>query len=382
MRHQMYNSNFKFVREPESFDKYTDLDLLKYCLGATMYMPGTKDFYGKIINKAFPELTTMVLCFEDACPEDQVEQAQDNVIELLRKLNQAINDGIISKDEIPLIFIRVRNVEQFKSFSKLLEKDTIYLLTGFNFPKFNSSNGEQFFSQLKLLNKEFNELLYGMPIIEDAIVAYKEFRVEELLKIKTILDKYKDLVLQVRVGAVDLASSYGLRRMVSQSIYDVMIVRECLSDILNIFARNNEYVVAGPVFEYFSNNIELNHFRVDKDKFYDRLERKDIMFNPETDGLIKDVMLDKLNGFVGRTIIHPTHIKFVNALHAVTKDDYEDAVNILGSCEAVFKSSNHNKMNETRPHTIWAVRIVHLAKAFGVVESENSYLELLGYIGG
>ena len=44
MRHHLYNPDFKFVVEPEVFDKYTDRELLQYCLGATMYMPGTKDF--------------------------------------------------------------------------------------------------------------------------------------------------------------------------------------------------------------------------------------------------------------------------------------------------------------------------------------------------
>ena len=32
----MYNPGFKFVVEPEHFNKYTDRELLQYCLGATM----------------------------------------------------------------------------------------------------------------------------------------------------------------------------------------------------------------------------------------------------------------------------------------------------------------------------------------------------------
>ena len=47
MRHHMYNPDFKFVVEPEHFDKYTERELLQYCLGATMYMPGFKDFAPK-----------------------------------------------------------------------------------------------------------------------------------------------------------------------------------------------------------------------------------------------------------------------------------------------------------------------------------------------
>ena len=34
MRHHLYNPGFKFVVEPEHFNKYTDRELLQYCLGA------------------------------------------------------------------------------------------------------------------------------------------------------------------------------------------------------------------------------------------------------------------------------------------------------------------------------------------------------------
>ena len=47
MKHHRYHPGFQFVVEPESFNKYTDRELLQYCLGATMYMPGFKDFAPK-----------------------------------------------------------------------------------------------------------------------------------------------------------------------------------------------------------------------------------------------------------------------------------------------------------------------------------------------
>ena len=72
MKHHQYNPQFTFVKAPVSFDKYTDRGLLQYCLGATMYMPGTKDFVQKIVDKSYPGLTSMVMCFEDACPAEQV----------------------------------------------------------------------------------------------------------------------------------------------------------------------------------------------------------------------------------------------------------------------------------------------------------------------
>ena len=56
MRHHSYQPSSKFVIEPINFDKYTDRDMLRYCLGATMYMPGTKDFLQPILTKKYPGL--------------------------------------------------------------------------------------------------------------------------------------------------------------------------------------------------------------------------------------------------------------------------------------------------------------------------------------
>ena len=104
MRHHKYNKNFRFVVEPEQFNKYTDRELLQYCLGATMYMPGIKDFAPKILNESIPGLTTIVLCFEDACPEDRVEEAEQNVYRLLDTVTDAVDKGNIVRRCYPANF--------------------------------------------------------------------------------------------------------------------------------------------------------------------------------------------------------------------------------------------------------------------------------------
>ena len=76
-------------------------------------------------------------------------------------------------------------------------------------------------------------------------------------------------------------------------------------------------------------------------------------------------------------MIHPTHIKYVNAMQAVTKEEYQDAVNILQSGgSGVFKGESGNKMNEVKPHTNWATKIYMKSRAYGVIENENSYIKL------
>lgn len=377
MRHHRYNPNFHFVKEPEEFSKYTNKDMLQYCLGATMYMPGTKDFYQKIVEEDIPGLTSLVFCFEDACPENMVEYAEKNVLNILDKLSTAIERGEFDDKKLPLIFCRVRNIEQFRHFASQLKKHHIRVLTGINFPKFKMVDGMQYMKELKALNQKFGEIIYGMPIIESEEVAFKETRINELLGIKSILDEYKDIVLQVRVGATDFSSCFGVRRGVDYSIYDILTVREILSDIINIFGRNNEYVISGPVWEYF---------RVSKQMMFEELPSHDVedcvlkripIVNSEIDGLLREVILDKANGFIGRTIIHPSHVKYVNAMQAVTKEEYDDAIKILQNKQGgVFKGEKGNKMNEVKPHTNWAMKIYMKARAYGVIENENSFINL------
>ncbi len=376
MRHHRYNPDFKFVVEPEHFDKYTDRELLQYCLGAAMYMPGFKDFAPKILSNAMPGLTTMVLCFEDACPEERVPEAMENTYKLLDTVTDAVDNGELDPDKVPLIFVRIRNLEQFKAFGERLTKHQVRSLCGINFPKFNSSNGYEYYAYLKDLNERFDEILYGMPIIEDPEVAYKESRIFELTGIKRILDKYHDLVLQVRVGGTDFSSVFGVRRGVDYSLYDIMTVRECLCDILNVCGRNNSYVISGPVWEYFRAPKYLMFEDLPKHGLEDYLMRRKPLVNNEIDGLLREVILDKANGFVGRTVIHPTHVKFVNALMAVTKEEYDDARMILGTGGGVVKGTGGNKMNEVKPHTNWANKILNRARAFGVIKNESGYVEL------
>lgn len=377
MRHHKYNPDFKFVIEPEEFNKYTDKEILQYCLGATMYMPGTKDFSKKILSHEMPGLTSMVFCFEDACPEGQVEEAEKNVIHVLDVLSNALDSGDLTYHELPLIFCRVRSQEQFIRFAKQLTKHHVKALTGINFPKFNVHNGNVYMFYLKQLNEKFGEIIYGMPIIEDQEVAFRETRMTELIGIRDILDKYKDIVLQIRVGATDFSSCFGVRRGVDYSIYDILTVREILSDIINVFGRNNDYVISGPVWEYFRASKQMMFQELPRYGIEDSLLKRIPIVNTEIDGLLREVILDKANGFIGRTVIHPSHIKYVNAMQAITNEEYLDAVNILNSDkDGVFKGENGNKMNEVKPHTNWATKIYMKSRAYGVIKNESSYIGL------
>lgn len=375
MKHQQHHKSFSFVREPEPFNKYTAHSLLRYCLGATMYMPGTKDFLQPILTKKYPGLTSMVMCFEDACPEELVPEAERNVLALLDALNAELAKGTISYDEIPLIIFRVRNQAQFEHFSAMLRPEHIHLITAFNFPKFNSQNGEAYFAHLKALNEHFGEILYGMPILESREMAYLETRIPQLMGVKEILDRYRELVLNVRVGGTDWSSVFGVRRGINYTIYDILPVADCLKDVLNVFARHNDYSVSGPVWEYFRARKNMKFEEIPQ-TINGSLFKQQTLINDAVDGLLRELLLDRANGFIGKTIIHPTHIPYVNGMLAVTKEVYDDAVQILNTGGGVIKSSSGNKMNEIGPHRCWAEKIVMRAKAYGVIRDESEYQSL------
>ena len=154
------------------------------------------------------------------------------------------------------------------------------------------------------------------------------------------------------------------------------MVRDALSDILNFLSREEEnYVISGPVWEYFlaDKTIELDNSNLNLHK---SLLKRNTIVNEAIDGLLREVILDKANGFVGKTIIHPSHLKYVNGMQSVTKEEYEDALQILNTSGGVIKSINNNKMNEINPHMNWAKKISYKARAYGVIEGESCYTKL------
>ena len=105
----------------------------------------------------------------------------------------------------------------------------------------------------------------------------------------------------------------------------------------------------------------------------DRLVRDDV------DELLREVVADRANGFTGKTVIHPTHVSVVNALHAVTREEYDDALTVLAARESggVVRSPAGGKMNEIGPHTLWAEQVASRASVFGVLASSDGVVELL-----
>ena len=340
-------------------------------------MPGTKDIIDKILSGNAPS-PSIVMCFEDAIQEADLPEAEANVLSHLDRLSVAKENGEISLKDIPLIFLRVRNIDQFKHFATRLSPKTAAMLTGFNFPKFYSNNASQYLSELVAINSRLGVNLYCMPILEGAAIAYQETRINELSILKEKVDAYQHLILNIRVGGTDFSSLFGLRRDINTSIYNIIVVRDCMSDILNFFAREQDgYTVSAPVWEYFlAYQWENINQLLAEHKHHSLMKRNEII-NDAVDGLLREVIMDRANGFVGKTIIHPSHLRFVNGMAAVTREEYEDALQILNTSGGVVKSARANKMNEINPHRSWAKRVAKRAAAYGVIEGDESYLPLI-----
>lgn len=340
-----------------------------------------------ILSKKNIGLASTVFCLEDSIGDSEVPAAEKNIINQVNKIHLALNHQEIDFADLPLIFIRVREPEQILRLTGEMG-DSAKIITGFIFPKFTSTS-YKYFEVIKRLNDQSTGPFYGMPIIESPEVIYSESRRHELMETKRLLDSYQDLVLNVRIGATDFSGLYGIRRGPDVTIYDITVIRDCIADIINIFGRaESDYVVSGPVWEYFSNGGRVLKPQLRKspfEEFHDNngcngTKIRSQLLNKYVDGLIREVILDRENGIIGKTIIHPSHILPVQSLYTVGHEEYLDALSILENSHGhlgVIKSHYTNKMNEVKPHSNWAQKILLRAKNYGVLNEQHNFICLL-----
>nr|WP_315362266.1 HpcH/HpaI aldolase/citrate lyase family protein [Cytobacillus firmus] len=377
--------NKMFYKKPGYFNKRSDRELLSYALGATLYMPATRpNIHQDLLSKKHAGLSSMVICLEDAIGDDEVEKAEDLLCSELENLSSDLVKGLCEEEDLPLIFVRIRSYEQLMRLKSRIPNG-MHLLTGFVLPKFSPAEGHKILTEIKELNSH-GYCLYAMPILETKEIIQKETRLEELIGIKKVLDQYFELILNVRIGATDFSGLYGIRRNSDTTVYDIAVIRDCISDIINIFLRADQpYVISGPVWEYFSSKERLLKPQIRQTPFMERLGQDGLkmrtdLIDRHMDGLIREIAMDISNGLTGKTIIHPTHIRPVQALNTVTLEEYLDAQSIAGQAGGkigVMKSNYQNKMNEIKPHLYWAKKILLKSEVYGVLQDEITYIDLL-----
>ncbi len=65
-----------FLEPPSSFPIHSDKELLSYSLGATLYMPATRQqITADILSGKHEGLVSLVICLEDAISDDELVSA-------------------------------------------------------------------------------------------------------------------------------------------------------------------------------------------------------------------------------------------------------------------------------------------------------------------
>jgi len=306
-----------------------DKDFLQYKVGGLLYMPAfQKNFVHNFSNGKLPKITSVAFCLEDSIRTESLDAAEASLAEILRELESL-------EKNLPLIFVRIRSPRHLEIFHEKIGSRS-KILTGYILPKFDMQNAGGFIQVAKEINR------FIMPTLESHRVADISTRRTELLSLKQSLDEVKSLVLNIRVGVNDFCNLYGLRRNVNQTIYDLGVVRDVLIDILNVFAKN--YVVAGSVWNFFGGDGWSN-------------------------GLRRELELDRANGFIGKSAIHPAQLPIIFDALKVSRADFDDANQILNwnsNTHGVTKSVDGSRMNEINCHLAWARRIKILSEIYGV----------------
>lgn len=372
-----------FARRPRELGPDSGAEALAVGLGATLYTPGTRPGLAEgILRRARSGCTSTVLCLEDAVPDSAVESAEDNVAGAIAEL--AGLDGPARARTLPLLFVRPRSPEQLLALGRRLG-DAAGVLTGFVLPKFENSSGraERFLEALRQLNAELSPQvpLRAMPIIEHPVTTHRESRPEALLAVRDLLEAHRELILSVRIGATDIASTYGLRRSRDLTIYHVAVVAEVIADVVGILGRaDGGWVISGPVWEHYTNTERILRplLRATPFDAANSGVLREQLLGANLDGLLREIELDLANGLLGKTVIHPSHVPLVHALHVVAHDEYLDALDIMAAeGGGAVASRSGVRMNEAKPHRAWARRTLLRADAFGVARPDVTFVDLL-----
>ncbi|UZI31536.1 HpcH/HpaI aldolase/citrate lyase family protein [Streptomyces sp. CA-278952] len=391
-----------FFREPCTFTADSPARMLSVALGATLYSPATRlSLADDVLKQAARGVVSMVLCLEDSIDDAEVTGAEANLIRQFAELaardaaagTESTASATAPRDpreatdavaaDVPLLFIRVREPAQITDLVRRLG-DSVRMLSGFVLPKFTEERGRQFLEALDEAESECGRRLFAMPVLESPELLHLETRGEILQGIARSVEKHRDRVLALRLGVTDFCSAYGLRRAPDMTAYDVHIVASVIADVVNVLGRadGTGFTITGPVWEYFRRQERMFKPQLRRSPFLEGRaeELRTALIEHDLDGLLREIELDRANGLLGKTCIHPSHVAPVHALSVVSHEEYTDAQDILSPEReggGVLRSAYTNKMNEVKPHRAWAERTLQRAEVFGVAKEDVGFVDLL-----
>ena len=301
--------------------------LSPYRLGATLYMPATRnDIAGSILNNQIDGLRSIVICLEDAVSDADVPAALQNLRQILVALKSAKDAGLGA--DWPLVFIRPRDPEMGKF---LTETKDLTPADGLVLPKFTLESLPVWWDIMK------DTHLCMMPTLETEDV----FDVMQMRKLATALLEHPchSRIIALRIGGNDLMNVISLRRPRNLTLYDSPM-GYVIKMLVAVFG-SRDFALTSPVCEHIDDH----------------------------DVMEKELALDMAHGLVGKTAIHPNQIAKIERALMVTSADHADALRILNSSQAVFKSQG--AMCEPATHRRWAARVLEQAQIYGIAQEET-----------
>ncbi|OSN10243.1 ATP synthase [Lonsdalea iberica] len=301
--------------------------LSPYQLGATLYMPATRsDIAKSVLNNEIEGLRSIVICLEDAVCETDVHAAMDNLKQVLNLLRSAKAEG--QGAEWPLVFIRPRHATMGQYLTTSLDLSPI---DGLVLPKFTLASLPQWWEMMK------DTHLCMMPTLETEDV----FDVMQMRALATTLAEHscRDRIIALRIGGNDLMNVISLRRPRNLTLYDGPM-GYVIKMLVAVFG-SRDFALTSPVCEHIDD--------------HEIMER--------------ELALDMAHGLVGKTAIHPNQIAKIEQALKVSHADHADALRILNSSQAVFKSQG--AMCEPATHRRWAARILEQAQVYGIVQEND-----------
>lgn len=297
-------------------------------LGATLYMPATrKDIADAVTKGKIPGLRSLVICLEDAVSEEDIPAALKNLEQLLHELSACMrNQG---KTDWPLVFIRPRHAEMGK---RLKEHYDLSAVDGFVLPKFTLSALAEWWDILGGTH------LHMMPTLETEDV----FDVVQMRELANHLIEHPshERIIALRIGGNDLMNVVSLRRPRDLTLYDSPM-GYVIKMLVSVFGTR-DFALTAPVCEHIDDQAVM----------------------------ARELALDMAHGLVGKTAIHPRQIEIIQSALMVTQSEHSDALRILNSSQAVFKSQG--VMCEPATHRRWAAAILDRARFYGLHSEQNA----------
>jgi citrate lyase beta subunit len=294
-------------------------------LGASLYVPATRTDLAALGNRyRYPHLRSVIFCTEDAVGPREVPQALHNLDNALQQF-----------EPVELLrFIRVRNLDVLRS---LLQMDAIDRITGFVLPKVTRHNLEDYLALFAVTDP------FSVMITLETVEVFDPLEMRALREL-LVQERYRQRLLSLRIGGMDLLHLLGLRRPRGQTIYATPL-RTTIAQLVTTF-RPHGFNLTAPVYEY------LDRSRV----------------------LAREVDRDLAFGLFGKTAIHPEQVPIIEARYQVSARDLRTAEQILADgAPPVFRLDN--AMCEPATHRLWATLIHERARLYGVTTADCSVID-------